>query len=75
MCWFSGNLYPFDGSYYMSLDFVRYGLFFINFNFNLFFSQKKQYSNKFMSMLKKETRTSASSESVSKSLRYYYRIF
>ena len=36
---FSGNLYPFDGSY-MSLDFVRYGLFFINFNFNLFFLKR-----------------------------------
>ena len=39
MCWFSGNLYPFDGSY-MSLDFVRHGSFFINFTFNVFFSQK-----------------------------------
>ena len=39
MCWFSGNLYPFDGSY-MSLDFVRHGSFFIDFDFNVFFFKR-----------------------------------
>ena len=77
MCWFSGNLYPFDGSY-MSLDFVRHGSFFIDFDFNVFFFKRNNIvinlcQPKFSK--KKETKASASSESeVSKSLCYYYRI-